>query len=346
MKRKLHWLILGLFFLFLGTVTDQPVRAAETSGTGLNVTAQIPENQIDSSASYLDLKVAPNQTQTLTLKIKNERNQTRKVKVTPVSAYTNANGTVAYQQHVSTTKSNAPYQFSQLVSTGQTLTFAPKETKTVQFKLTVPAEKFSGQILGGFYIIPLNQVQKTKKKGIVINNKFSMLLGANLQEDSSLKTPEIALGKVTPGLLSGTTTIFANLRNNTPTLFGQMKVVAKVSKAGSSKVLHQTTKTNLSMAPSSNFNYAIDWGRTAFQAGKYHLHLVATSGTKKWVFNRNFTITQAKAAKYNKKAVNLKKNYLWLWITLGILLLLLLLALVYYLGRRQGNHQGKHSENE
>ena len=82
----------------------------------------------------------------------------------------------------------------------------------------------------------------------------------------------------------------------------------------------------------------ISWGKKTLQSGEYHLKLTykTNGGIKSWVLNKDFTITNNDAAKYNKLA-GVKPNYLWLYILLGILALAIILGLGIYLGKRNNN---------
>ncbi|PWF99685.1 DUF916 and DUF3324 domain-containing protein [Levilactobacillus bambusae] len=334
--KKRRWLI-GLMFgviAILGLSTT-PAHADQSSGAGFTMQIEKPANTIDETQSYFNLKVRPNQKQTLAIKVINLQDRQRTVRVTPVSAYTNDNVQVAYRPHVAAGQTLANYQFSDLVSGAQTVTVAPKATKVVKFQLRVPTHTFRGLIDGGFKAEGTDQKPAKAEKGFSINNRYALLMGATLQEDTKRVSPTLKLTAVTPKIVNQTTTLVANLNNAKPVLFGQMTIKSQVTKVGSDKVLHSQTKRNLTVAPSTAFGYRMDWNREPFKPGKYNLHLVATSGTKEWIFDQRFTISRQEAAELNQRGHNLKKSYLWLWILFGILLLILLLIAVYYYGRHQ-----------
>ena len=115
-----------------------------------------------------------------------------------------------------------------------------------------------------------------------------------------------------------------------------MKITSQVTKDG--KVLYETNKTEAGMAPQSNFNYAITTNHQALQSGTFHLKMVIELEGKKWVFDKDFTITKERAEAVNKDSV-IEKNYTWIWILVGVLLILLLLYGIYRWGKRQGSKQ-------
>jgi len=86
------------------------------------------------------------------------------------------------------------------------------------------------------------------------------------------------------------------------------------------------------MAPASNFDYLVNTGNQRLKAGKYRLHLVATSGRQQWVFNRQFTISSTAANKANAQT---PRDWHWLWWLLLILIVLLIIWLAYRFGKHQ-----------
>lgn len=60
------------------------------------VTAVIPENQIDKSQTYFDLKMQPGQKQTIQVQMKNDTNKEVVVESFANTAITNSNGITDY----------------------------------------------------------------------------------------------------------------------------------------------------------------------------------------------------------------------------------------------------------
>lgn len=207
----------------------------------------------------------------------------------------------------------------------------------------MPNKTYKGVLDGALIFLnkATSSTTQTNKKGFQIKNRYALALGLTLRTDTTHRVkPTMRLTHVTSGVDSGSKfspSVKVHLVNPRPTLITQMKIKSTVSKLNG-KILYKSSQKNMAMAASSNFNYAISTQSKALKAGKYHLHLVATSGHYKWVFNRNFTITATQAKKVNQHAI-IKHNYLWLWIALGILLLALLLWLVYRLGQRNSKQK-------
>lgn len=334
---KKRWLVISLLFLLIGLFSGQTVHAA---GAGFTIDAIKSDNQI-SNSQFFDLKVSPNQVQDISLQVTNLENHAIKVKISPNPAYTNQNGIIEYSQHDHPKDSSAKYTLQQLFSEPQEVLLNPQESKEVIFQLKLPEEPFDGSILGGFYAQEVDgendsTMQTTEQKATLsIKNEYSLVLGISLTEDPNQKvSPDLKLNEVSAGLAEERTAVLANLQNIQPKAFGEMTVDAKVYKKGDSKVFKETKKKNQEMAPNSNYNFVVSWNNESLEAGDYHLKLEATSGSKAWRLERDFTIEAKQAKLINQKAVDLpERNYWWLLI---VLLVIILFVLVYTLGKRKG----------
>ncbi|MGO3610767.1 MAG: DUF916 and DUF3324 domain-containing protein [Enterococcus sp.] len=333
---------LALAAVFLMMISFMTTVSAEAAGAGFTIDAVQPENQIG-DASYFNLKVTPDQSQELTLKVKNLENQAIKIKISPNPAFTNNNGQIDYSDQTVKRDDTAKYDVTQLVSSPQEVDLAANETKDVKFTLTAPKEAFSGTIMGGFYAEKLSDdtADSSSSEGqmLTVKNKYSLVLGLALTENPDQNiTPKLKLNDVKAGLSDEHTAVLANLQNIEPQAFGSMTVDAKIYKKGDDNVFKETKKDNQEMAPNSNYDFAIDWEKEPLEAGDYHLALVATSGTQEWKFERDFTIAQLEAQTINEKSVDTpeQSNNLWLYVIIGVLVLIILLLLVFLLGRKKG----------
>ncbi|MCP0887448.1 DUF916 and DUF3324 domain-containing protein [Ligilactobacillus sp. WILCCON 0076] len=344
MKKNLCYfltVILGVFGLLLFA---KPIVANASSGAGFTVSAVIPDNQYTKSATYFDLKVSPNQTQTVYVNVSNLTNKTKTITAYPNTAYTSDSGSEAYNKNKLTGLSSAPYLLSDIFGEPQKVTVGPKATKQVAFTLTMPAKSYKGILEGAFYFLDssTSSAQATNQKGMSIKNRFALALGVVLREDTStIVSPHLKMNAIKPSISDTSNfspAVKVNLENTRATMITNMSIKAQISRTKGGTVLYKSTQKNMGMAPNSNFNYSIDWNNNALKAGKYHLHLVARSGTFKWVFDRNFTITTKQANKVNKKA-NVVRNWTWLWITIGVIVLLLIILITFLLGRRAGKRK-------
>ncbi len=185
--------------------------------------------------------------------------------------------------------------------------------------------------------------------GTLIKNKFSYTIPIQIgQRGNTDQDVKYSIGSVKPAATStgkgAEPGIKANVRNSTNGFIGSLNAKAVVTKKGDKKFKITNQSTAQDIAPTSNYNYSISWGKKALQAGDYHLKLTykTSNGVRGWVLNKDFSINNADAAKYNKLA-GIKPNYLWLYILLGILALVIILGLGIYLGRRKNNNNGNNN---
>lgn len=340
MKKGLLALTVMMSVLFGGLMAT-----ARAENLNYTVSADLPENQLNSKVSYFDLKVTPGQTQDLTIQIKNSDNSAHKYVVTPNRATTNDNGVIDYSQSKAKADQSLKFDIKSALSESQTVEVPAKTTKAVTFKLKVPKKGFSGVALGGINVVQETTASKKKSSGMTIENQYAYVIGLQLQEEEKVTAkPKMKLLGVKAKQLNYRNYVTANLQNTQPVIMHGLKVKSYVTAVNSSKKLVTTDKENLAMAPNSNFNFAIGDGTKPLKAGKYTLHLTATAekGKYKWSFTRNFTISEQKAKELNKTAVGQEKqpNYFWWFIGLGAIIVALL-GLVIWLLLKNRRHDEK-----
>ncbi len=334
MVKKLFTSLLLITFFIINAFS---VYAAEMK---FAVTAVIPENQIDKSQTYFDLKMQPGQKQTIQVQMKNDTNKEVVVESFANTAITNSNGITDYSTVEAKMDSTMKHSFSKIAK-------MPKETKvpangavTVDVKLEMPSESFDGVILGGLYFKEKeDEASKNKQEGVQIENKYAYAIGVVLRETDVEVKPDMKLNEVRPTQINGRNVVTANLQNVKPAMLKNLSVDAKVYKEKGNDVLFETKKDNLRMAPNSNFDYAISWENKAFDPGTYRVEIKATDGDQKWEWKKNFTIEGKTADKLNDSAVEAKKDYTLYYIIGGVLLVVLLLVLVFFLGRRSNKEK-------
>lgn len=332
--------------IFFGFSFYSTIGQASEGDMAYSVKANIPENQINKSLTYFDLKMEPNQKQEISLTVNNSIDQKTTLLISPNVAITNQNGVIDYSQSKGKLDSSLKTPLRSIISKAQEVELEPNQTKEVVFTLQMPEKEFDGLILGGVYITKKEDASKDKNKeeAVQIKNKYSYVIGIQIRENTNEIKPALKLNQIKPTLLNYRTAITANLQNTEATLIKELSVDAKVMKKGSSKVLHETSKKNMSMAPNSNFNFPINWDNQGLEAGKYTLELVANAKEEKWEFQQDFEITAKSSKDLNKEAVELEKSEPnWLLI-IGITIVGLVVTIIlisYFIYR---HHKKKEAE--
>jgi len=329
--KKTFWRLM----LIMGLVFSGLTLTAQADDLNYTVQAELPKNQINNKVSYFDLKVTAGQTQDLTIRIKNNDSKEHQYTVSPNLAITNDNGIIDYSQAKAKADSSLKFNVKSALSDKQTVTVPAKTTKKVTIKLTVPAKQFNGIALGGINVIQKTSTNQSSSSssGMAINNQYAYVLGVQLRETDTISVkPEMKLHTVKAQQRNYRNYVTANLQNTQPVIMHGLKIKSYVTKAGSSKKLLTTEKENMSMAPNSNFDFALGDGSKQLKAGKYTLHLTATADQGKWQFTKNFTITDKEAQTLNDTSITQKStNYFWWFVALGVVIIALLGAIIWLL---------------
>ncbi|MCY9807404.1 DUF3324 domain-containing protein [Lentilactobacillus senioris] len=321
-----RWLV--ILAVVIGTALVLPVMAQ--SDAGFTIKAQPSANTINRKQDCFNLRVKPNQQQTLTVLITNTDNKIHRIKTTPVSSYTSDNGSLAYKPRVNSSQTNSDVQFTDLVAgNGQTVEVPAGQTRKVQFKLAIPNKKITGMVLGGFQSEAVdNQSETTTQKGIRINNRYSLLLGATVQEQSRLPVPQLKLLTVKSQVDQGIPELVSRFASPVPILFGELKINAKIMRVGSNKIIQQVQSENMTVAPATNFNYRFRLNQRIVTKGKYMLVVNATSGATRWQFHQQFRISKQQVEQL-KKGTN-KSSYLKM-ITIIVIIMITFVGVAYFL---------------
>ncbi|MED4632091.1 DUF916 and DUF3324 domain-containing protein [Peribacillus frigoritolerans] len=341
MKNMLSIMVL-ILLTGLGFVSTNEVAFAGTME--YSVKANIPKNQINKKLTYFDLKMSPGSKQTISLTVKNTSSEEKKIMIEPNSAITNQNGVIDYSKHGHKKDSSLKYAFSDLISPKQEIVIKGNETKKVPFTIQMPKESFNGIILGGFYVHEVNKEEKKKENNKVqIKNEFSYVIGVKLTGTDEVVKPKLKLNEVQAGLMNYRTVVTANLQNTEAVIINNLDVNARITREGKKEKLHSTKKSKLSMAPNSNFDFPITWDNQKLEPGKYHLYLAITDGNQTWNFDKMFEIKGADAKAINKTAIEVEKDYTFLFIGLAVFILSLIIIIIILLKKKK---RGEDNEEE
>lgn len=345
-------------------VSGQPTSANQLT---FSVTPVLPDNQVDKTDGFFNLKLGAGESEDLTLRYQNntKRPVTVTTKVAPAS--TNNNGVVEYGLNKIKADTTRQFNMQDLVNVPEKVDLAAGETKEVPVHVSMPNQAYAGIIAGGLTFSDETQNQQNmdvKSKGMAIKNIYSFQLGLLMRQskdaaysDDQIQQSGLKMHEVKPTQINYRNVVTANLQNPLNVYVNQMAVVAKISKVGSSQIIYQSKKDNMQMAPNTNFDYPIALGAgEAMKPGKYKLDLMAyseknpkgkfttadfnTKGadtyTYMWHFTKTFEIKADAAKHFNQKDVTIQPfNWGLLFIVLALLLLLLALFLWLFVFKRR-----------
>lgn len=330
MLRKKLLILLSIPILLLGM-------AQFTAASELNfaVTAVIPENQIDKKQTYFDLRMKPNQEQTLEVTMRNDTKEDVIVETNINAAMTNNNGIIDYSQTDFDRDPTLEVDIEDLVDYEEEVTVKANSSITYPVKVKMPDKEIEGMILGGIHFQEKEDEEAEGEQEAQIENRFAYIVGLKISMNDVEIEPSLELNEVKATQINYRNAITANLQNTEPTIISPLEIDAKVFKEKGNDPLFTSENEDVRMAPNSNFDYAIKWDNQEFKAGKYRLELTAKNEDNEWEWEEFFTIEDDEAKDLNKEAVDIEKDYTMWYIIGGIILLLILLGIVYWLGTRK-----------
>ncbi|APX72033.1 DUF916 and DUF3324 domain-containing protein [Companilactobacillus allii] len=351
-KKRISVLMIAILSLMFGLSFNTVSTKAATSGDyALKVAGDDTDNVNIDQGNY-QITGKPGDETEVKLGVLNKAKSKRKFYVSVNSAYTSNQGSVSFDK-AKVSDPNLKIQTGSLFTPKNAVFSVPGGTMaTLTFKMKIPEKQYKGTLMGAFTVSPYKEKAKgtVSSNGTLIKNKFSYSIPIQVhQTTSSNQDVKFAVATVKPAQVSqsggpkpGVVAKLANLNN---AYISELNTKAIVTKKDDKSFKITDNKSGQALAPTSRYDYSISWGSKALKAGSYHLKLKLKTkdGIRSWEINKDFTITNSDAAKYNKLA-GIKPNYLWLYILLGVLALAIILGLGIYLGRRN-NNKGDNSGN-
>ncbi|MDR1567941.1 MAG: DUF916 and DUF3324 domain-containing protein [Streptococcaceae bacterium] len=353
MKRN-KLLLLTLFAALRFCLSAQAVSASEFN---FSVEPIIPENQIDKSKTYFDLKMSQGQEQVLEVNLRNDTPNDVVIENTINSATTNLNGVVEYGVNKIKPDSSLKHNLKELGQVEREVTIKKQSKLTLQIKVTMPNEAFDGVIAGGITFKEKEAPEKQEDndgKGLAIKNEYSYVVAILMHQTDTVVNPDLRLTDVAAGQVNARNVINVSLQNYQSAYLNQLRLINSVTRKGDSKVLYSSSAGGMQVAPNSHFSYPISLNGEKLKGGKYHLKSIAYGNKSddgqyevknekgeteryrdKWEFDKDFTIFEATAKRLNAKDVTIEDNNWWIYILIGILLLLVALLLILLLYRRK-----------
>lgn len=306
-----------------------------------------PENQL-SAAGYFDLRMNPSQMQTVKIELKNP-SETKEVTVgvSLNSTKTNANGVLEYGPTIIEKDPSLKYDFKDVVKAQETVKIPPGETVPLDLNIAMPKEKFEGYISGGIQlnVVLTEEAKKARAKQEGITNDYVFLIGMLLSESDVVVEPDLKFNKIYADLANYRNAIFVNFSNIAAGFMKDMTIDMQIMKKGSTKILYDTKKADMRMAPNSMINFPVLMNGDSMLPGDYTGHIIVTSGEKKWTWQENFKITKKEAEKYNKQDVSLiqEQGINWQLITfivIGIIFLFILIfGTIHFINKKKKQSQ-------
>lgn len=305
-RKKVGVFCLFLFFTFFIIVPK--VEATEEMKTKFTVTPVLPENQVSGTSSYYDLILAPKQSSTIVLDIKNKTDEKLSIVLTLANASTNDNGLIVYNDFDKPLDSSLKVPLTDLVTLeNEEVSVPPHQTVSAKMKVKGLDQPIKGVVLGGVYAhLKDEKEEESQTTGLTSRYGFNVAIAMRSAENAPLtEVNQLKLTKVTPTIALGAKSLKAVIQNPYAAIFPEVRLEGQVIKKGSSKKIAQRTLKNVRFAPNSSMNFHLDLGKQPLDAGTYIFTgraILQQDEQQSWPFQQEFTINTREAKKLNQEA--------------------------------------------
>lgn len=336
-KRKI--LIVGIILYIVLLYLPTNVFAAEENRNGIegfSFEVIQPENQHNKKVSYFDLLMKPGQKQKVQIKLSNSSEREITIMLKLNGAKTNSNGVIEYGPNEIENDASLKYDFIDIVKAPTEIKVAPKSNTMADLNITMPEMPFEGYISGGIQLqIKEEQGIDEKTSSGMVKNKFAYLIGMLLSESevNGIES-ELKLNKVYPELQNYRNAIHVNFSNVTPTYVDDMTVSVQLMKENAEKILFETKKSNMRMAPNTMIDFPVSMNGEKMIPGNYRSKISVLTGTgKRWDWEESFEISPEEADKFNEQDVSLiqERKINWRLIIYALCIILALFGIFFIL---------------
>lgn len=326
MKRKalsVGVLVLALIALMLlGQLPALSVQAATADSTGsigFYVRAVLPENQLDTSLTYFDLRMQPGQTQTLEVEVVNESDEAITVDLNAISASTNRNGVIDYKTSDIRDKT-LEHPFSELAAleTGA-LDIPANDSAMARVTVAMPQAEYDGVVLGGLVFTRRPTQPQQETQGMSLQNQYSYVIGVKLSENDTAVQPDFELESIQGETVNYQPAMVHSIRNRNAAIAKDV-VLHVVLRDGSGQVVGELERQGIDMAPNSLMPLAVtpqapageggengeadqNAGAPELRPGEYTSEVTLDYQGESWKFEQAFTIGSVEAQQVNDQTI-------------------------------------------
>ncbi|WP_339101750.1 DUF916 and DUF3324 domain-containing protein [Candidatus Enterococcus clewellii] len=330
------------------TGTDTTVESTD-SGPAFSYEVIQPENQVDPSVGYYNLKLAQGQKQTVQIRLSNPSSVEVTVEVALNGAVTNSGGVVEYGPNKIENDASLKFPFAEVVSAPEEVVLAPREEKMLDIIIQMPETSFEGYISGGIRLMRKGQEEESDS---MVVNKIAYMVGMLLSQQDPADIENIAeemtFNKVYPATANYRNAFIVNFSNSQPIYVDDMTVEVQISKEGSAEVLYDAKKAQMRMAPNTMIDFPVELNGEALIPGDYRAKILVKSGKGgKWEWDEAFTVTDEEAEKLNAQDLSLvqEPGVNWQLVALiagGVLgVLLVIFLIVHFAGKKKSRKKSK-----
>lgn len=335
-------LVLTTLLLLLGMkiITNQNIQSVQASTVDFGISPVKSNKQVNTSLSYFDLLLKPNEQTDIKVKVSNNSDHVIHVDTYAASATTSDTGSVVYGKSDAKSDSSLSNNMKDIATTTTpTVTLQPKSTQVVNYHVKMPATPIDGMLVGGVnFVERLSDIKQKAKGSMGVKNQYAFSEAIVLHGQTENVKGDLKLKGVDIGQVNYRNVFTSTLRNPNANFINQLNLTQKIYQYGSKKVLYKTSGKMLQIAPNSVFKWGTSLNGDKFKPGKYTLVVDANTKDRTWHFKKDFNIKNNDAKKYNKKDVTIKPDHTWLYVGIGIAILIILLIIWRFISHRNKKH--------
>nr|WP_281362222.1 DUF916 domain-containing protein [Lacticaseibacillus absianus] len=264
-----------------------PTTVHGATNPGFSVTPELPAEQVDRQLNYWDLLLTPGTTKRLTLRLQNTTTRTQRFDLAVNRATTNVNGVIDYSVHGAKAPTSLPADLETLVSVPRTVRVAGYAVRRIHLTLNVPATAYDGVLLAGVRVTATAAADQATRTAYVVGLQVRTRPAATL-------APRLSLSRATAAKVGSGSVVTAHLTNDQAAILEGLQVTARLTRTDSEAQVMRLTRDQLRLAPNSTLALPLNTSPQALPDGRYRLSVTAHTETKRWRFNKTFTVRAAR----------------------------------------------------
>lgn len=322
MKKTINILLVALLL----AMQVNTIKADTERYSDFTVTPIFTENQIGTDLEYrgyFDVMLAPGESDSLKLEIKNTGNSPMTVHIDKTNALTRANGEADYTQNEMPSDYIPTTMESMLTIQNNDVVVNANESVVINIDLQMPKDSFDGVILGGLAITATHETDKPKEQNSVgVNSSVKYLVAVQARNNTNEVKPNLRSGEAGVKHHQMMPAYFVTIENAVGLNMSNVSISGDIKQKSDGKVVAKVDETNRSILPFSSFDVmfkpVVDNQKITAQLYTYDLTIEA--GDETWHFNDEIQVG-AETIKDINATVKTDNKVIYIYVGLAVLVI-------------------------
>ena len=286
--------------------------------TSFSIRNILPENLESEDSAFFNLRIEPGQEQYIEVEIRNHTNETIHIEPSLYVAVTNQEGRVEYQWASHEFDSISFHKLEDIITVDSLIEIEPYGVVSVYPHIRMPEEGYNGVLAGALKFTRVKNEETVVGEGTIINT-YSFMTGIMLHQGTP-KEPEIIFGNMDFSFEEKEVVVVTNFQNIKKAFVGEMEIEMEIKNLETNQLVFENRQRNMSMAPISDFDYAVAIDRDVFTGSDYLVKYRVESRGITWEFQENILLieTSLKVNEEMESAGEQLKGFLWFVFFAGI----------------------------